>query len=204
VFPETFAAACIEAKGHPVARVGHVLRHRDKVGNVFYDYFRGAGDLSTLHEPALGCVIFDRDWLANRVPLRTVSWKDLCRMAILERQTMVECPTTAIVIDITDYEQILHRFAPPRAVPLDIETMSRLSGSVQESISSGAIVAACRPPAVTAEPVRGLSAGNLIETVHGMDQEQRWRLMLDLYHSIPMPRWARGLLTFIRKRLGIN
>ena len=204
VFPETFAAACIEAAGHPVARVGHALRHRDKTGNVFYDYFRGAGDLNTLHETASGCVIFDRDWLANRVPLRTVSWKDLCRMAVLERQTVVDCPTTAIVIDITDYEQILYRFAPPRAVPLDIETMSRLSGNVQESISSGAIVAACRPAAVTADPVRGLSAENLIETVHAMDQEKRWRIMLDLYHSIPMPLWVNQFVTFVRKHVGIR
>ena len=204
VFPETFAAACIEAAGHPVARVGHALRHRDKTGNVFYDYFRGAGDLNTLHETASGCVIFDRDWLANRVPLRTVSWKDLCRMAVLDRQTVVDCPTTAIVIDITDYEQILYRFAPPRAVPLDIETMTRLSGNVQESISSGAIVAACRPAAVTADPVRGLSAENLVETVHAMDQEKRWRIMLDLYHSIPKPGWIRDLLSFFRKRIGIQ
>ena len=204
VFPETFAAACIEATGHPVARVGHALRHRDKTGNVFYDYFRGAGDLNTLHETASGCVIFDRDWLANRVPLRTVSWKDLCRMAVLERQTVVDCPTTAIVIDITDYEQILYRFAPPRAVPLDIETMSRLSGNVQESISSGAIVAACRPAAVTADPVRGLSAENLIETVHAMDLEKRWRIMLDLYHSIPMPLWVSQFVTFVRKRAGVR
>ena len=204
IFPETFAAACIEAEGHPVARIGHVLRHRDKTGNVFYDYFRGAGDLNTLHEPAMGCVIFDRDWLANRVPLRTVSWKDLCRMAVLERQTVVDCPTTAIVIDITDYEQILHRFAPPRAVPLDIETMTRLSGNVQESISSGAIVAACRPAVVTADPVRGLSAENLIETVHAMDLEKRWRIMLDLYHSIPKPGWIRDLISFFRKRIGIQ
>jgi hypothetical protein len=171
---------------------------------VFYDYFRGAGDLNTLHEPASGCVIFDRDWLANRVPLRTISWKDLCRMAVLERQTVVDCPTTAIVIDITDYEQILHRFAPPRAVPLDIETMTRLSGNVQESISSGAIVAACRPAAVTADPLRGLSAENLIETVHAMDLEKRWRIMLDLYKSIPMPAWTRGFVTFIRKHIGIR
>ena len=204
VFPETFAAACIEAAGHPVARVGHALRHRDKTGNVFYDYFRGAGDLNTLHETASGCVIFDRDWLANRVPLRTVSWKDLCRMAVLDRQTVVDCPTTAIVIDITDYEQILYRFAPPRAVPLDIETMTRLSGNVQESISSGAIVAACRPAAVTADPVRGLSAENLIETVHAMDQEKRWRIMLDLYKSIPMPLWVSQFVTFVRKHVGIR
>ena len=204
VFAETFAAACIEAEGHPVARVGHVLRHRDKKGNVYYDYFRGAADLNTLHEPALGCVIFDREWLTNRVPLRSVTWKDLCRMSIFEQQSVVDCPTTAIVIDITDYEQILHRFAPPRAAPLDIETLSRLAGTVQESISSGAVVVACRPSAVTANPVRGLSAENLIETVHGMDQERRWRVMLDLYHSIPMPRWTRAFLTFIRKRLGIR
>jgi hypothetical protein len=125
-------------------------------------------------------------------------------MAVLERQTVVDCPTTAIVIDITDYERILHRFAPPRAVPLDIETMARLSGNVQESISSGAIVAACRPAAVTADPVRGLSAENLIETVHAMDQEKRWRIMLDLYHSIPMPAWTRGLVTFFRKHVGIR
>jgi len=204
VFAETFAAACIESQGHPVARVGHVLRHRDKTGNVYYDYFRGAADLNTLHEPALGCVIFDRDWLTNRVPLKNVTWKDLCRMAIFERQSVVDCPTTAIVIDITDYEQILHRYALPQAAALDIETMSRLSGNVQESISSGAVVAACRPASVTADPMRGLSAENLVETVHAMDQERRWRLMLDLYHSIPMPGWTRGFLTFIRKRVGIR
>jgi len=204
VFPETFAAACIEAEGHPVARVGHALRHRDKKGNVYYDYFRGAADLNTLHEPAVGCVIFDRDWLTNRVPLRSVTWKDLCRMAIFEQQSVVDCPTTAIVIDITDYEQILHRFDAPRAVPLDIETLSRLSGNVQESISSGAVVVACRPAAITPNPVRGLSAENLIETVHAMNQEKRWRLMLDLYHSVPMPHWTRSFLTFIRKRLGIR
>lgn len=149
-------------------------------------------------------MIFDREWLTNRVPLKNVTWKDLCRMSIFEQQSVVDCPTTAIVIDITDYEQILHRFAPPLAAPLDIETLSRLVGNVQESISSGAVVVACRPSAVTANPVRGLSAENLIETVHGMDQERRWRVMLDLYHSIPMPRWTRAFLTFIRKRLGIR
>jgi hypothetical protein len=90
------------------------------------------------------------------------------------------------------------------AVPLDIETMARLSGNVQESISSGAIVAACRPAAVTADPVRGLSAENLIETVHAMAQEKRWRIMLDLYKSIPMPAWTRGFVTFIRKNVGIR
>ena len=204
VFAETFAAACIEAEGHPVARVGHVLRHRDRTGNVYYDYFRGAADLNTLHEPAVGCVIFDREWLVDRVPLRSVTWKDLCRMAIFERQSVIDCPTTAIVIDITDYEQILHRFASPQVAPLDIATLSRLSGNVLESISSGAIVAACRPAAVAADPVRGLSAENLIETVHAMDQESRWRIIRDLYHSIPMPGWTRAFLTFIRKRLGVR
>jgi hypothetical protein len=87
---------------------------------------------------------------------------------------------------------------------LDIETMSRLSGNVQESISSGAVVAACRPAVVTADPVRGLSAENLIETVHAMDQEKRWRIMLDLYHSIPMPPWLRKTITFLRKGQGIR
>jgi hypothetical protein len=138
------------------------------------------------------------------VPLRSITWKDLCRLAIFERQTVIDCPTTAIVIDITDYEQILHRFASPQVAPLDIATLSRLSGNVLESISSGAIVAACRPAAVAADPVRGLSAENLIETVHAMDQESRWRIIRDLYHSIPMPGWTRAFLTFIRKRLGVR
>ena len=65
-------------------------------------------------------------------------------------------------------------------------------------------MAACRPAAVTANPVRGLSAENLIETVHAMDQEKRWRIMLDLYHSVPMPGWTRGFVTFVRKRMGIR
>ena len=204
VFAETFAAACIESEGHPVARVGHVLRHRDQKGDVYYDYFRGADDPNALSEAALGCVIFERQWLADRVPLNTVSWKDLCRMAILDRQTVVDCATTAIVIDITDYEQILHRHGPPRAVSLDIETLSRLSGRVKEAFSSGAILAACHPAAVSMPPVRGLSAESLVETVHAMGMEPRWRLMLDLYHSIPMPGWMRRSLTFVRKRLGVQ
>jgi hypothetical protein len=37
-----------------------------------------------------------------------------------------------------------------------------------------------------------------------MDQEKRWRIMLDLYHSIPMPAWTRGLVTFFRKHVGIR
>jgi hypothetical protein len=204
IFAETFVAACMEAAGHPVARLGHVLRHRDAQGNVHCDYFHGAGDVNGLHDSAVGCVIFDREWLTKRVPIEGISWKDICRMAIFERQSVVDCPSTALVIDISEYEQLLHRIAPPHAVPLDIATLSRLSGSVQETISSSAVVVACRPAAVAMQASRGLTAENLLETVHGMDQEKRWRLGLDLYHAIPMPGWTRSFLTFARKRLGIR
>jgi hypothetical protein len=205
LFVETFLAACLEAGNHPVARVGHVLRHRDGKGGVYYDYFRGAGEVSGLHDAAIGCVIFDREWLASRVPLQGISWKDICRLAVLERQSVVDCPSTAIVIDITDYEQLLHRMQPADTIPLDPQTLARLAHPVREAISSSATVVACSTAtAMTIEPSRGLSEENLLATVSGMDEEKRWRLLLDLYHSVPMPGWIRKSLTFIRKSIGIR
>jgi hypothetical protein len=205
LFVETFLVACLETGNHPVARVGHVLRHRDGKGSVYYDYFRGAGEVGGLHDAAIGCAIFDRDWLANRVPLQGISWKDICRLAVLERQSVVDCPSTAIVIDITDYEQLLNRIQPAHTIPLDPQTLARLAHPVREAISSSAMVVACSTAnAMTIEPSRGLTAENLLATVCGMEEEKRWRLLLNLYHSVPIPEWIRKSVTFIRKFLGIK
>jgi len=205
LFVETFLTACLEAGNHPVARVGHVLRHRDGKGGVYYDYFRGAGEISDLHDAAIGCVIFDREWLANRVPLRCISWKDICRLAVLERQSVVDCPSTAIVIDLADYEQLLQRTQPTETIPLDPQTLARLAHPVKEAISSSALVVSCTTAtAMNMEPSRGLNEDNMLSTVIGMEQEKRWRLLLNLYHSAPMPGWVRKSVTFIRKSVGIR
>jgi hypothetical protein len=205
VFVDSLVAACREAGDHPVARVGHVLRHHDGKGGVYYDYFRGAGDICDLNDAAIGCVIFDRDWLANRVPLQSISWKDICRLALLERQSVVDCPSTAIVIDISDYEQVLHRMQPADTIPLDPQTLARLAHPVREAISSSATVVACSTAtAMTVEPSRGLTEENLLATVCGMEEEKRWRLLLNLYHAVPMPAWIRNSITFCRKAIGIR
>jgi len=205
VFVDSLVAACREAGEHPVARVGHVLRHRDGKGGVYYDYFRGAGDVGGLHDAAIGCVIFDRDWLANRVPLQGIAWKDICRLAVLERQSVVDCPSTAIVIDISDYEQVLHRMQPADTIPLDPQTLARLAHPVREAISSSATVVNCSTAtAMTVEPSRGLTEENLLATVCGMEEEKRWRLLLNLYHAVPMPGWIRNSITFCRKAIGIR
>ena len=205
VFVDSFVAACREAGDHPVARIGHVLRHRDGKGGVYYDYSRGAGEVSGLHDAVIGCVIFDRDWLANRVPLQGISWKDICRLALLERQSVVDSPSTAIVIDISDYEQLLHRIEPADTIPLDPQTLARLANPVREAISSSATLVACSTAtAMTIEPSRGLSEENLLATVCGMDEEKRWRLLLNLYHAVPMPGWIRKAITFCRKAIGIR
>ena len=209
VFAETFLAACIEAEGHPVARVGHVLRHSDPYGNVNYDYCRGAGDISSLHDSAIGCVVFDRQWLADRVPLQAVAWKDLCRLAVLERQSVVDCPSTALVVDITEFEQVLRGVQPPAVLPLDPATLVRLANPVREAISSGATVVACNTAYATAtgmmlEPPRALTEENLLSTVLGMNEEKRWRLLLNMYHAVPMPGWMRNTITFIRRSLGVR
>ena len=44
----------------------------------------------------------------------------------------------------------------------------------------------------------------MIETVHAMDQEKRWRLGLDLYHAVPIPAWFRRLITWFRRGMGIR
>jgi hypothetical protein len=72
-------------------------------------------------------------------------------------------------------------------------------------ISSSATVVACSTAtAMTIEPSRGLTEENLLATVSGMDEEKRWRLLLDLYHSVPMPGWIRKSITFCRKSIGIR
>jgi hypothetical protein len=205
VFAESFVVACVESAGHPVARVGHVLRHRDAKGNVFYDYARGASELSSLHDAALGCVIFDREWLKDRVPLQDLSWKDICRLAMIERQSVVDCPATAIVVDITDYEQSLHRFRSPQTLPVDGAMLATLMKPILDPISSSASVVACgNATAMTMEPSRGLTEENLLSTVIGMEQEKRWRLLLNLYHAVPIPSWLRSAITVTRKRLGVK
>jgi hypothetical protein len=205
LFVETFLTACLEAGNHPVARVGHVLRNRDGKGDICYDYFRGAGEISGLHDAAIGCVIFDREWLANWVPLQCISWKDICRLAVLERQSVVDCPSTAIVIDITNYKLLLHKIQPAETIPLDPQTLARLAHPLKEAISSSALVVSCNTATtMNMEPSRCLNEENLLSTVIGMEQEKRWRLLLNLYHSVPMPGWIRTSVTFIRKSIGIR
>jgi hypothetical protein len=57
---------------------------------------------------------------------------------------------------------------------------------------------------MTMEPSRGLTEENLLSTVIGMEQEKRWRLLLNLYHAVPIPGWLRSAITWCRKRAGIR
>jgi hypothetical protein len=57
---------------------------------------------------------------------------------------------------------------------------------------------------MTMEPSRGLTEENLLSTVIGMEQEKRWRLLLNLYHAVPIPSWLRSAITVTRKRLGVK
>lgn len=203
LFVDTFLSACREGGSHPVARVGHVLRHQNEKGDVFYDYARGAGELHALHDSALGCVIFDRAWLSRNVPVRDLSWKDVCRIAERQCQSVVDCPVTSVVIDIAEYERILHRIASPPSAELDPDALTRLASPIRETISSNATVVS-RLPATSTAPVRALSEENLLTTVLGMEQEKRWRLLLNLYHAVPLPTWLRRTITLCRRAVGIH
>jgi hypothetical protein len=203
LFIDTFLSACREGGSHPVARVGHVLRHHDQKGDVFYDYARGASELHALHDAALGCVIFDRAWLSRNVPVRDLSWKDVCRIAELQCQSVVDCPVTSVVVDITEYERILHRITSPPSAELDPEALRRLASPIRETISLNATVVA-RLPATSTAPGRALSEDNLVTTVLGMEREKRWKLLLNLYHAVPMPGWLRRVITLCRRAAGIR
>jgi hypothetical protein len=203
LFIETFLTACREGGSHPVARVGHVLRHQNANGDVFYDYARGASELHLLHDSALGCVIFDRVWLSQNVPVRDLSWKDVCRIAELQCQSVVDCPATSAVIDITEYERILNRITSPPSAELDPEVLMLLANPVRETIASNATVVA-RLPVTSTAPVRAFSQEHLLTSVLGMDQEKRWKLLLNLYHAVPMPAWLRSTITMMRRAVGIR
>lgn len=203
LFAETFLAACSEVGEHPVARVGHALRHQDAKGDTFYDYVRGANELHDLHDAAIGCAIFDRAWLSRNLLVRDISWKDICRIAELQCQSVVDCPVTSVVVDLTEYERISERLESSPSKELEPEVLARLASPIRHSISSNATVLA-RSSAASTAPVRSLSEENLLTTVLGMEEEKRWRLLLNLYHAVPLPNWLRGTMTFIRKRLGVK
>ena len=202
-FIDTFLLACCQAGSHPASRVGHVLFHYDDKENKYYDYARGAGELASLHDAALGCVIFDRDWLSRSIPVRDLSWKDVCRIAELQSMSVVDCPATSVIIDITAYERNTHRVTSrPRGV-LDPTTLSRLASPIRETLSSNATVVTCLPWTSTASS-NAVSDDTLFTTVLGMEPHKRWKLLLLLYHSVPMPRLLRRTITLIRKCVGIR
>jgi hypothetical protein len=54
------------------------------------------------------------------------------------------------------------------------------------------------------EPSRGLTEETLLSTVIGMEQEKRWRLLLNLYHAVPIPGWLRSAISVFRRGIGIR
>lgn len=201
VFAEPFLAACRDCGEHPVALLGHVIKHADSVGNVLYDFARAAHDPSSLHDAAMGSVVFDRAWLERNVAINGTTWRDICRTSTLEGGTIVDCPRAAVVIDLKAYEAMPEDLRRSATRPLDLQALARVSAGTVRPLSANALVVQPRPQV---EAAREAARPDVVELVRALDPEAKWRLFLDLYHAVPLPRWVRGTVTFFRKRLGIR
>jgi hypothetical protein len=201
VFAEPFLAACRDAGDHPVALLGHVLKHHDTAGNPLYDFFRIPDDPPALHDAALGSAVFDRAWLENNAAIQGASWKDACRASLLETGSIVDCPRTSLVIDLKAFERISEEFRTAATPPFALQAMARLSAGMNRPISSNAVLVRPKPAIVQA---REAAPPNVAHMIHGLDSRTKWGVLLDLYHAAPLPRWMRHTITFFRKRLGIQ
>ncbi len=201
VFAEPFIMACRDAGDHPVALLGHSLKHHDGAGNVVYDFVRAADNIPSLHDAAIGSVVFDRAWLEHSVAIHGTSWRDVCKASVMETGTVVDCPRTSVVIDIKAYERIPEEIRRAAAPPLDLQALARVSAGGKEPLTANALVVPSKP---TNDPYREMTQASLLEMIRTMDQESKWRLTLDLYKAIPLPPWLRNTITFFRKRVGIR
>jgi len=201
VFAEPFLAACRDSGDHPVAFLGHTLKHRDSAGNVCYDFVRAADTVASLHDAAMGSVVFDRAWLEHNVAIQGTSWRDVCRASIIETGTAVDCPRTAAVIDLKAFEAIPEEFRRAATPPLETQALARVSAGTTQPLTANALVVRSRP---AAEPFRELSQPTLVEMIRSLDSQTKWSIALDLYKSAPLPGWLRKTITFFRKRLGIH
>jgi hypothetical protein len=197
VFAEPFLAACRDCGDHPVALMGHVIKYADATGNVLYDFARAAHDLSSLHDAAMGSVVFDRAWLERNVGINGTIWRDVCRVSILERGTIVDCPRSAVVIDLDAYNAIPEDLRRTATESLDFQALAHVSAGTVRPLSPNALVIQPRTRIEAARP-------DVVELVRVLDPEAKWRLALDLYKSVPLPRWLRGTITLVRKCVGIR
>lgn len=200
VFAEPFLAACRDCGEHPVALLGHVIKHADGAGNMLFDFVRAAHDLSSLHEAAMGSVVFDRAWLERSVPINGTTWRDICRLSTLKGGTIVDCPRSALVIDLTAYEAMAEDLLLTANHLHDPSALAQVSEDAVRPISSNALVVQLGQQVDSART----AAPNVVELVRALDPEAKWRLTLDLYKSVPLPQWLRGMITLVRKCFGVR
>ena len=201
VFPEPFIAACRDSGEHPVALLGHVLKHNDAEGQPCFDFVRAAADLPSLHDAAMGSVVFDREWLEKNIAMHDISWKDACKASALETSRVVDCPRTAMVVDIKAYESIPADLRRPASAPLELQALARLCAGMIDPLNANALLVPAKP---APDPYRDMTGPDLVEKIAALDPEKKWRLTLDLYKSVPIPPWIRNTVTFFRKCLGIR
>jgi hypothetical protein len=205
LFIDTFMQACDDSRGHPVARLGHALRHGDDGHDPpRYDYCRGAGDLNSLHEAAVGCVVFDREWLTSCAAVYGTSWKDTCRAAAAAQGSVVDCPVTALVIDITEYERALAQRRRMSGTPVDAAALARLACPAQQSLSTNAVVIAYTEASVATRGAPELEPGGMLATVRAMPRAEQQMLLISLYHALPLPAWLRFLVRLCRWAAGVR
>ena len=201
IFAETYLRACVDSRSIPVTRLGCVLKHFDAKDTAWFDYVGGGAAISDVHDAGLASIVFDAAWLKSKIQVRGLFWKDICKIAELEEQSVAECAQTALIANLKAYETILARGLTWSAPSIDVRTVVTLSASLKETVSDSIVVRRAFNEQVVCTNWTGK---DILSEVKTLPPQEQWALALTLYKSVPMPSWLRGTVTFFRKLAGIK
>ena len=203
VFVTPLLSACLDLKSSKAGRCAFVLKHTDTNSILHYDGRNGGQSLEQFHEAAIGSVIFDRAWLQSKIPSSSLSWRDICRIAEIEEEGVSEFFGTVLAINLRDYE--LSHFAGMEWTKptLDVAEIIKISSQSKTKLGQDALLKRT-PPEGSRTEYRNLSGNAIVAELQKLPVEERWRLMLTLYKSTPLPPWIRKTITFLRKAVGVR
>ena len=206
IFAEEFIAGAARFASHPVGRLGHIRRHHNEAEQLCFDYQAPHDPIVSFYAGAVSAIIFDRDWLVVAPHVSGLSWQGLVRLAELQTDTIAASPSTALVLDLRQYERCLRLGFKWSPVSKDEELLIARLGSLRASYPSGLVL---RRPETTVsdrrpvEPIT-LHQAELVSLFDQLPASEKLNMGLQIYKSLPMPRWVRGMIRLTRKLVGIR
>jgi hypothetical protein len=200
IFGETILSVCASTLGEEVVVGGYVIKHMDAKGLYHYDYV--SPDKSDIkgNYSAISSVIFDAAWIKETTFASSLDWADIQRVAELNNSGLVMTPKTFSVIELRKYEIAISKGITISPSKYDTETIISHMTRVQKSFGAGIIKARSnKHGALGIVPSANILGDDIVEKISMMERTKKVQLALDLYHSMPIPKPLKGIVTGLRK-----